>query len=118
MEVRRVPPDLELPAYDRGRRPREVDRVQRVDLPEGDDVGDVAEEANAVHPLTLAEAADAPEADETAGPLAQRRHEALASVWRAAPPHGSSVVATRRTPCHSDMANWSSTYPATVPLAR
>ena len=68
MQVGGVALDLSSPA--RAARPgREIDRVQRVDLPEGHHVAACVDEAHGVDALALAEAADAAELLERAAAL-------------------------------------------------
>src|SRR5688500_13404153 len=69
VEVGRVAADLQLAADDRVGRPGEVDDVQRIDLPERDDVADVADEPDAEDALALAESALATELHELSAAL-------------------------------------------------
>ena len=88
VQVGRVAADLQLAADDGPRGGREIECVERIDLPEGDDVPDVADEANGVDALALAEPADLPERDERIAALAERRDGRLALGRLVAPPHG------------------------------
>ena len=66
MEVGGVAGELELPGDARRRRGAEVDRVERVDLPEGDDIAGVVDEADGVDLLALPEPGDLPDRREDA----------------------------------------------------
>ena len=106
MQVGRVAGDLELAEHARLRRVGEVERVERVDLPEGDDVARVADEAHRVDALALAEPADAADLDERAVAL----RAASSGTTRESPPSphhaGVSVLTTRSTPPNSDSDHW------------
>ena len=78
VEVGGVPLELELADHLRRRRGAEVDRVQRVDLVEGDDVPGVADEPHRVDLLALAEARYLADRREDAALRLEDRHVALA----------------------------------------
>ena len=77
VQVGGVAGDLQLAEHARPLGLREVERVERIDLAEGDDVAGVADEAHRVDALALAEAADAAGLDEVAAGGAQRRQVRL-----------------------------------------
>ena len=105
MQVRGVARDLELAEHPRLRRVGEVDGVQRVDLPEGDDVARVADEAHRVDALALAEPADAPVC--VSAPSPWRRVVRYDCESPPSPHHaGVSVLTTRSTPPNSDSDHW------------
>ena len=84
VQVGRIAGDLQLAEHARPLR-REVERVERVDLAEGDDVAGVADEADGVDALALAELADPARLDEGAAGRAQGGQERLGLAARAPP---------------------------------
>ena len=83
MQVGGVAADLQLAEDGGPGRLREVERIERVDPPERDDVARVAGEPDGVDPFPFAEPADPAELDECTALLAEGRHEALALLLRA-----------------------------------
>ena len=78
VQVRGVAGDLQLAEHARVRRVGEVERVERIDLAERDDVAGVADEAHRVDALALAEPADAADLRRARRrACAQRRQERL-----------------------------------------
>ena len=75
VQVRREAEDLQLAAHPRLLRVGEVERVERVDLAEGDDVALLAEEAHGEDAFAAPESADPSDFIQL---LAEDRHEALA----------------------------------------
>ena len=92
VQVGRVAGDLELAEHARPLRHGEIEREERVDLAERDHVADIADEANGVDALALAEPADPAGLDERAVALAHRRQERLGFAACRAP-------TTRATRC-------------------
>ena len=106
VQVRGVAGDLQLAEHARLLRVGEVDRVERVDLAERDDVAGVADEAHRVDALALAEPADAADLGERRRPLSRSvvRYD---SESPPSPHHaGVSVLTTRSTPPNSDSDHW------------
>ena len=89
----------------------EIEREERIGLPEGHHVAPVPEEAHGVDAFALSEPPDPTGLGEHARP--SREHGDLAL-----PRPESSVVATRNTPSCSDSENELSNSPGTSPLAR
>ena len=78
MQVRGVAEDLQLAAHARVRGVGEVEREERIGLPEGDHVAAVLDEAHGVDALAAAEAADLPDLLEPARAGREHRDVALA----------------------------------------
>ena len=88
MQIGRVAQQLERAPDARACGVGQVERVQRVDLTEGDDVAHVVDEANGVDALALAEPADPAHLVEPVAVLVEDGDEALAVLRaRAARPH-------------------------------
>src|SRR6266550_6620132 len=88
MQVGGVAGDRQRPEHLRVRGIGDVDRVQRVDLLERDDVAVAADEAYSVDALALSEPAELADLVELAAARAERRQERLAVAGPVAPPGG------------------------------
>ena len=77
---------MQLAAHDGMRGVRQIDDVQRVDLAEGDDVGELLDEANGVDPLAEADAAHLADHRQATVVLGEHRDRALRRGLGAAPP--------------------------------
>ena len=116
VQVGGVAGDLQLAEHARPLRLREVERVERVDLAEGDDVARVADEADGVDALALPGPPTRPAW--TRAPPAGRSVVRYDSVSAPLPHQAGLSVLTTRSTAVLQSDHWLSRKPETLPLPR